>query len=1086
MRIRKNAAYLSEAERYTFIKAILGLKAKIANPTDPVSAQISVYDQFVGLHWAAVKSFAAINTGTTQRYHTTPAFFSWHRELLWRFENELRTISGCADVTIPYLDYADAALIQSYVMTDAFMGAPGPTAGVASAATGFFSATGPFTDPASYTVYPSGWAGFKVRSDLNDLASLDGGATTGPLRRSSYTPGSALTANYVTNRETLLTAADYTAFRAAINTIHGSLHNIVNGGSTSPVAGFSNLGSLAGSPNDPLFWLVHSGVDRLWSMWQIDGHPTSYTPSGTSEGGLNCALWPWDGGTLANPDTTGTTAFPATVVLPPDTASARTSANTLDHRNMEGGQGYTYDNDVICALAVDRTGSMTGSVAAPGTGSKWVNAKAAAVSFLSDCELQYTRRRGYVTVGAITFHAPWDGAAFTPSTAAALSPAYGLARSGSTVSAASLQAALDLIAAPEGNTPIGSAIQAAHTQILDVAYGNMPPQDRRALVLLTDGLENVGPLVSGMADGLYPNTEMFAMGFGDTTGGGASATLLLDIVEKGADLATATSRSYAGDTTTAVDKFFTTAFASAMGMAAMTDPEVTVPAGGLGEVPFLVNSTDGEFFVAATGADRVPENWAVSLIGPDGTTYAADATSPLGVTVRTDRGRTTFLVCRGAAPDSAWVGPWAVRVAYKRHLHHAHGPEVHDHLLAGPDLHDRLVPAGAPPRIGPRRQVPTPATPAQRLVARRGKKLAPVELSASAVKAWVATDRGTASVNVFHRGLFAVALHAGAARWVGDAVPLRAVLDLGGVGKVREVVSWGRLLAPGWDEGAAWQDRKTVPVAARTELVDTATGQVDPVAYMARYEQANPGFFRVRDEVLRLAPGAGGALAGAFRTEAAGVHHAVVTLRGVLDLPGGRTEAFERVLSTTVRVAVLPDPVASRPTVHWLRGNRFVVSVVPRDVYGNVCPPGSGPTPVVLLDGVRVHGTEVFTGTAERRIEIAPTLKGRQFQFKTADGRTHAVKKGASFQVHVEIGGRRMEVCQPCLVLDPTLQCACHPQHDSVLDIPIEERVVYRTPAEAAAAGVATHPSAGPADGPSGHDHAGHDHGGHDHDGHDH
>jgi hypothetical protein len=43
--------------------------------------------------------------------------------------------------------------------------------------------------------------------------------------------------------------------------IHGEVHNAVGGDMAS-----------ASSPNDPLFWLHHANIDRLWSMWQT-AHP---------------------------------------------------------------------------------------------------------------------------------------------------------------------------------------------------------------------------------------------------------------------------------------------------------------------------------------------------------------------------------------------------------------------------------------------------------------------------------------------------------------------------------------------------------------------------------------------------------------------------------------------------------------------------------------------------------------------------------------------------------------------------------------------------------------------------------------------
>ena len=66
------------------------------------------------------------------------------------------------------------------------------------------------------------------------------------------------------------------------------------------------------SPNDPIFWMHHANIDRIWAHWQVRrradweesnpgqeyDHGTHYvTPTGTGHGhGLNHPMWPWDDG----------------------------------------------------------------------------------------------------------------------------------------------------------------------------------------------------------------------------------------------------------------------------------------------------------------------------------------------------------------------------------------------------------------------------------------------------------------------------------------------------------------------------------------------------------------------------------------------------------------------------------------------------------------------------------------------------------------------------------------------------------------------------------------------------------------------
>jgi tyrosinase len=67
--------------------------------------------------------------------------------------------------------------------------------------------------------------------------------------------------------ENVMKAEDFTSFTLSIDMPHGIVHNWMNG----TLSDFNN------SPNDPIFWLHHSTIDKLWSEWQIsnpDQNPT--------------------------------------------------------------------------------------------------------------------------------------------------------------------------------------------------------------------------------------------------------------------------------------------------------------------------------------------------------------------------------------------------------------------------------------------------------------------------------------------------------------------------------------------------------------------------------------------------------------------------------------------------------------------------------------------------------------------------------------------------------------------------------------------------------------------------------------------
>lgn len=52
--------------------------------------------------------------------------------------------------------------------------------------------------------------------------------------------------------------------------------------------------ALEASPNDPVFWLHHWNVDRIWAIWE-QAHPDAYRPlSGATEGfNLNDRMYPF-------------------------------------------------------------------------------------------------------------------------------------------------------------------------------------------------------------------------------------------------------------------------------------------------------------------------------------------------------------------------------------------------------------------------------------------------------------------------------------------------------------------------------------------------------------------------------------------------------------------------------------------------------------------------------------------------------------------------------------------------------------------------------------------------------------------------
>lgn len=147
--------------------------------------------------------------------HGLPYFLAWHRGYIYYFEQQLRTISGDVDLTLPYWDYYTNPTIPSE-----------------------------FTDPASNNPLYVQRAGTSVYNAL-DLS---------PFAPTVY--------NFQRGTNN--------AFEPMIESApHNPVHNLIGG-----------IMATMQSPQDPIFYLHHANIDRLWHAWALpDGKGI---PSSTS------------------------------------------------------------------------------------------------------------------------------------------------------------------------------------------------------------------------------------------------------------------------------------------------------------------------------------------------------------------------------------------------------------------------------------------------------------------------------------------------------------------------------------------------------------------------------------------------------------------------------------------------------------------------------------------------------------------------------------------------------------------------------------------------------------------------------------
>lgn len=195
--------------------------------------------------------------GQIHNQHSTLRFLPWHRIFLFLFENELASIHP--DVTLPYWDWTQAG----------------------------------------EQTFPAWLAGFlpTVSTPTGSIAVTRSPGTTADL------------ANIASNAPATMALTDFSSFALngsgatwSLELIHDFIHGWVGG----------TMGAIPTAPADPIFWMHHANIDRLWWKWQN-------SPAGSGK----------------NPPLTGGPGTTTSPVMDPWTY---TEADTRDVTTL----GYTY------------------------------------------------------------------------------------------------------------------------------------------------------------------------------------------------------------------------------------------------------------------------------------------------------------------------------------------------------------------------------------------------------------------------------------------------------------------------------------------------------------------------------------------------------------------------------------------------------------------------------------------------------------------------------------------------------------------------------------------------------------------------
>ncbi|ARP67093.1 MULTISPECIES: tyrosinase family protein [Mesorhizobium] len=267
------------------------------------SAASSDYEPFVRIHEAA----------NQLEIHRSPLFLPWHRALLLDLERRLQQVDP--RVTIPYWRFDEPA---DHVFSDDFMGATVPGVPFVSG-----PGLGDWIDP-------------QMGRLIRDPAVAPSQGVLDP----------AVPANF------------HRAFVIFHSQIESSFHSGVH----------RNLGgwlATADSPADPLFFLLHANVDRVWAHWQatysrfsgndedaysaLGKYPGTGPDAGIYRKGTYAddPMWPW-----GYPDPAEASGWPSTSHQMPgisskSEAASLTPARMLDYLGSEQASsalGYCYDD----------------------------------------------------------------------------------------------------------------------------------------------------------------------------------------------------------------------------------------------------------------------------------------------------------------------------------------------------------------------------------------------------------------------------------------------------------------------------------------------------------------------------------------------------------------------------------------------------------------------------------------------------------------------------------------------------------------------------------------------------------------------
>jgi tyrosinase len=309
VRIRKNANQLSPAERTRFTTALARLNDQGAG----------LFRNFREMHQEEV---------ALDQAHGASGFLSWHRAYLLDLERELQKLDP--SVTLPYWRFDQPA---PNIFTRDFLGETGP-------------------------------AGNLVFSPTNLLRLWRTDAGPGISRTPRFNTLTQTAVGVLSQSQTLAMGGPNAVFdtgpafdpsQGGFDEMEGNPHGLAHTSFQGWIRRAEN------APRDPLFFLLHCNVDRLWAMWQwlngrFDGtQPNTYFFRGSAGQpgsalighNLRDTMWPWDDDTAPpRPSNAPRTPFPVVPTAPAPGPTPRVG-DMIDYaglRDPRRDMNFGYDN----------------------------------------------------------------------------------------------------------------------------------------------------------------------------------------------------------------------------------------------------------------------------------------------------------------------------------------------------------------------------------------------------------------------------------------------------------------------------------------------------------------------------------------------------------------------------------------------------------------------------------------------------------------------------------------------------------------------------------------------------------------------